>query len=153
MNHMPHTARVSSRKRNGNLYTKILKQCLILLGCIAFTLGSTFVLEVFVIAPILKSDRPLILQFYKDNHPINNLTLRSKGTVDVSIVPSGNLAYATSLRILISNQTVANAIWVVPGQDLKVSAFVSGQSEIFILGPSYGISWLTLATLPVLVTG
>ena len=133
-------------------YTKVLKQCAVLFLCLVVTLASTFAFEAFIIGRGLMSDRPLILQFYRSNKLISDLNLTVRDTVDVSVVSSGNLANLTSLRILISNSTVANATWIVPERNLEVSAFTAGRSEIFILGPSYGIAWVTLATLPVLVT-
>jgi hypothetical protein len=126
------------------------KRCGWLLVSLLVTLTLTLGLELVVIGPLLESDRPPTVQFFQRNQPINAITLSPGSTTEVSVLISPGTA-ATAMQIFVSNQTVVNAIWLVPGQDMEISARANGQSQALILGPGYGVSYVTLASLQVTV--
>lgn len=129
-----------------------VKRCGWLLVCLLMTLSLTLTLELGVIGHFLKSDRPPMVQLFYNNKSINETTLSPGENRNISVlVSSDNLTYASSLRLLVSNQTVVNATWLTPGQDLEVLALAKGKSQVFILGAAYGMSWVALVSLQVLV--
>ena len=109
------------------------------------TLTLTLGLELVLIGPLLRSERPPIVQFSEKQI---KLSPGEAGEVSVSVSP--DLA-VTSMRIFVSNQTVVSANWLTPDRDVEVSALANGQSQVMILGPGYGISYVTLASLQVIV--
>jgi len=128
-----------------------VKACLWLLLSLLVTLGLTLGLEIWV-GRIIVADRPPIIQFYYSNIPTTsvNLTLGENIVVPVS-VSSDNLTFLSSLRILVSNQTVISASWETPGQAVEIHGLTIGQSQLSILGEAYGISYVPLAVLQVSV--
>jgi len=127
-------------------YGRVMKPYVWLLASLLVTLVLTLGLEVVVIGPILKSERPLIVQFSP-----NKISLSPGEVRDVSVSASSNFN-VTLMRIFVSNQTVISAGWLTSGRDVEVSALADGQSQVFILGPGYGISYVSLAILNVTVT-
>jgi hypothetical protein len=122
-----------------------MKRCGWLLVSLLVTLSLTVGLEVGVIGPLLGSEKPPIVQF-----SVRQIKLSPGEAERVAVSASPDLA-VTSMRIFVSNQTVILASWLTPGREVEVSALAIGQSEVFILGPGYGISYVTLASLQVIV--
>jgi len=130
-----------------------IKSSFWLLVSLLATLSLTLGLELVVIGPHLKSDKPPEVQLLLENQPIRsiNITLGSTKNVMVS-VSTDNASYSASLQILVSDPTIISAHLLVPGHELGVLALANGHTQIFILGEAYGISFVNLAELTVLVT-
>jgi hypothetical protein len=127
-------------------YGRVMRPYVWVLASLLVTLVLTLGLEVVVIGPLLKSERPPIIQFSP-----NEMSLSPGEVRDVSVSASSNFN-VTLMRIFVSNQTVISASWLTSGRDVEVSALADGQSQVFILGPGYGISYVSLAFLNVTVT-
>jgi hypothetical protein len=132
---------VTKFKKNG----RATKPYALLLASLLVTLSLTLGLELVVIGPLLKSERPLIVQFSQNQI---NLSPGEAREVSVSVSSDFNV---TSIRIFVSNQTVISASWLTPGREVEVLALANGQSQLLILGPGYGISYVPLASLNVTV--